>query len=516
MSAQLPLVLRTLAERLHYQCRGPRRVVRLDVFSVDLSEWKLAFTHRTPCFWIHAPEMLNLPALDLAEEIRDAVRQETWQNEPVLVVMDGAAEELKTQLVRPYAQLAGAFTQFVVLGEEEQRQVADAPSPTRVLLDLILRQMARAQLAPYQTGRPVTDSRFFGRKRYLNKILHHPKINYLITGERRIGKTSLLHEILRLLDVQDPPGEGETRRLYVDCSVIKSEDDFYREIVSRLRKSELKRLLGSQEQRFKAKMFDYFADQNGGTITYLLDEIDGLLAQLGRDQKLFQVLRAVSMKDGVARFIIAGFRDVRRAMEDETTPFFHLGERVTLEALDRNEVAAMIETPLDHLRIKLQGREELVQRIFRETAGMPHLMQYYCQTLIEHLDHAAPPGDTLSVASLQAVYDNPNLHDVVVGHFMRNAPPLERAVVFALLIAQQTRPGAPLSHKEIDQQLRVHGLNIDFVALNEACQNLVYSSVLRKQGKLFGFSIPLFARMLQENYASEFILETTRAELTLM
>lgn len=516
MSTQLPFVLRTLSERLHYQARGPRRVMRLDVFTVDLSEWKLAFTHRTPCLWVHSLEMLNLPAVDLAEEIRDAVRQEAWQNEPVMVIVDGAADALKEQLVRPYTQLAGAFAQFVVLGEEEQKQIADAPSPTRTMLDLLLHQMSRAQLSPYQTGRPVTDSRFFGRSYYLNKILHHPRINYLITGDRRIGKTSLLHEVHRLLDLQDPPDEGKIRRLYVDCSVIKSEDDFYRELVTRLRKSELKRLLGSQEQRFKAKMFDYFADQNGGTITYLLDEMDELLEQLGGDQKIFQVLRKVSMDEGIARFIIAGFRAVKRAMEDDTTPFYHLGEGIILKALDRNEVADMVTTPMDHLRIKLQGRDDLVQRIFRETAGMPHLMQYYCQTLVEQLDHASPSGDILSVESLQAVYDNPNLHDVVVGHFMRSAPPLERALVFAMLRAQQESPGAYLSHKDIDQQLRAHGMQVPFVQLNEACQNLVNSSVLRKQGKLFSFSIPLFARMLQENYAPEHILETTHAELAML
>ncbi len=71
---ELPLVVRALHERLHFRYRGPQHLGRFDVFLIDLADWKLSLTDQTPGIWIHKPEHQSLPAFDLAEEIRDAVR----------------------------------------------------------------------------------------------------------------------------------------------------------------------------------------------------------------------------------------------------------------------------------------------------------------------------------------------------------------------------------------------------------------------------------------------------------
>ncbi len=508
MTTQLPLVIRALNERLHFRYWGPQRVVRLDTFNIDLSDWKLAFTDRTPCFWIHTPPLLSAPPLELAEEIRDAVRTQLWQNETVLVLVDGPARKLRDHL-------AGSFTQFVVLDEEQQKSISEAPSPTRVMLDMVLNQVSRAQLAPYQTSRPVTGSRFFGRQSYLNKILNHPKSNFLIIGIRRIGKSSLLHEVERRLDLIDPPDEDQHRRLYVDCSVLTSADELYREIVGRLNPSALKRLLGRGRQslRFQSQMFEYLADENGGQITYLLDEIDGLLKYLGPDLSLFEVLRRVSQQEGVARFIMAGFREARRAINNGDTPFYNLGETLRLDALELTEVKQMVEVPMDSLRVRLPNRDEILHRIYRETAGMPNLVQFYCQTLLEQLDRSGGKNNVISVEDLQYVYENANFRDFVVETFIRNSLPLERAIVFAMIGARHDHEESAFSQKEIDQELRQRKLKLRFSDLDEACGNLVTAGILRQTGRQYTFSIPLFARMLQENYPVDYVFEKARGEL---
>jgi hypothetical protein len=75
MPITIPLVIRALNERLRFRYNSPQRAARLDTFTVDLSDWKLSLTDKTPCFWIHTPEQFEQGAIDLAEEIRDAVRQ---------------------------------------------------------------------------------------------------------------------------------------------------------------------------------------------------------------------------------------------------------------------------------------------------------------------------------------------------------------------------------------------------------------------------------------------------------
>jgi hypothetical protein len=510
MDSQLPLALRALSERLHFRIQGPQRVVRFDTFIVDLSDWKLSLSHQTPCIWVHSLDHLSLPPIELADEIRDAVRQQRWQNETLLVLVDGPADDLHRQLASPYSR-------FAVFDQSQQRAIFDAPSPTRMILDALMAQMPLSRLAPYETSRPVTGSRFFGRQSYLNKIIGHPGRNFIVVGIRRVGKSSLLREVERQLDRDDPPSDDQRRRVYIDCTVIKTPDELYREIVRLLSPRELKQLLGraSHSQRFQAQMFEYLAERHGGQITYLLDEIDKLLESLGSDMSLFEVLRRASLQhdqasnDAPARFIMAGFGYVRRASNDRTTPFYNFGETLMLGALDRVDVKHMVEDPMDYLRVKLQGRDEIVQRIYRETAGLPNLVQFYCQTLLEHLDHSPDAARTLSAESLQSVYKDAAFRDFLLQTFMANTEALERVIVFAMIKHGQEH----FTLRDIDGALAKHGVQQLFDQLDEACRNLVAAGILQQGGHQFGFSVPLFPRMLEENYPLDFVFEKACAEV---
>jgi hypothetical protein len=511
MSDQLPLVIRTLSERLHFRYQGPHRLVHLDTFIVDLADWKLSLTDKTPCFWIHTAEQFGRPPIDLAEEIRDAVREATWQNETILVLVDGPADELRPLLSTSFTH-SGAFTQFAVFDEKQQHAVWEANSPTRVVQDILLAQIPRSQLAPYEISRPVTGSRFFGREHYLNQILTHPQRNYLVIGIRRVGKTSLLREVERLLELKEPTKDKRHRRLYVDCSVLTTPEEFYREIVGKLSPRDLKRFeRESQSLRFQGKMFEYLAGQHGGQIVYLLDEIDRLLEHLGNDLSMFDVLRKASQLDGTARFIMAGFRSARRAVNDVETPFHNFSDTIYLGPFDLLEVRKMVEIPMDQLRVRLEGRGAIVQRIFRETAGMPNLVQFYCKSLLEQLDRDEESTGTVMAESLQSVYENAELRDFVLQTFFSNSSPLERAVVFAM-ISHGKESAVTFSLKDINTELNRRNLSIPFNALDEVCNHLDIAGIWHRQGRQFQFRIPLFAKMLEENYSIEFLFETARRE----
>ncbi|MEZ4613924.1 MAG: hypothetical protein R2867_00215 [Caldilineaceae bacterium] len=55
-------------------------------------------------------------------------------------------------------------------------------------------QVSLSVLSPYETSKPVTGSRFFGREAEVRRIISSDA-NFAIMGIRRIGKTSLLKEI---------------------------------------------------------------------------------------------------------------------------------------------------------------------------------------------------------------------------------------------------------------------------------------------------------------------------------
>lgn len=502
MSTTLPYALRAL-ERLRHRIVGPQTVRRLETFTVDLSEWKLSLSDRTPCLWIRLPEHLNLPPLDLAYQIHDVVRQQGWQHTTVLVLVDGTADELRQQLSHI------VNLQCIILDAQQQKAIFDASSPTRAMLDLILEQIPRAQLSPYETSQWVTGSRFFGRESDLRRIQSRWS-NFMIFGIRRIGKTSLLREIERRLDLEDPPTEHTRRHVYIECSTLETSDDFYREIAAKFGVS-LKLFLSRKTQSLRAatKIFDYLASEQRGQITFLLDEFDRLLESTRHDLDFCTVLRQASHNKR-ARFIMAGFREMRRAMLEREHPFYNFGEPLYLQALERKEVAEMITKPLDALRVKLDGREEIVSRIFRETAGQPLFVQFYCQTLLEQLDRSS--GNVVSINHLQSVYDDIKFRDIVLTTFISNAVPLERAIVFAMVSAQEARGIESFTLADIDTELKKRDWVVAFNRLDEACRNLDTANILRQQGRAYSFRLPLFVRMLQENYPLEFGFEKARQE----
>jgi hypothetical protein len=207
---------------------------------------------------------------------------------------------------------------------------------------------------------------------------------------------------------------------------------------------------------------------------------------------------------------MAGFREMRRRLSTREHPFYNFGEPLYLEALERKDVAEMITKPFDALRVKLDGREEIISRIFRETAGQPLFVQFYCQTLLEQLDRS--DGNVVSINNLQSVYDNTAFRDMVLTTFIDNSIALERAVVFAMVDVQNARGRESFSLEDIDTELKRRGLSVPFNRLDEVCRNLDTANILRRQGKAYSFRLPLFVRMLQENYSIEFGFAKAREE----
>ena len=281
-SVALPVALRAITERLNFSFRGPITVGRFQSYEVDLSDWNLSLTDRNPCIWVKSDDLIELSPSELALNLKDVVREQGWQNSTVLVFIDGSSNSIHNHLPK-------ALPTFLLVDRKQQNSVQQAHSPTATMLDILLSQMSRSQLAPYETSKPVIGSRFFGRGAEINKVLQHPEKNYLFVGIRRIGKTSLLKEIKRLMDHNDPSKEDQRRRLYVDCTVISSEEEFLRTLTLELSPNYLKFLMGRsvQSNRYKKMMFDYFASQHGGPITFLVDEIDRLLSQMNNHREFF-------------------------------------------------------------------------------------------------------------------------------------------------------------------------------------------------------------------------------------
>ena len=75
----------------------------------------------------------------------------------------------------------------------------------------------------------MTGEQFFGRERELREIQQNASTNFLVVGNRRMGKTSLVREARRRAKRELP--DGDETHLYFDCSVFRNKQEFYAEII---------------------------------------------------------------------------------------------------------------------------------------------------------------------------------------------------------------------------------------------------------------------------------------------
>lgn len=505
-STTLPDALQTIVQRLGFRHESLEEVGGFKTYEVDLTEWGLNLSDRNPCIWVQGARADALAAPTLADSLKDVVRERNWQNRTVLIFVDGSVGSLRTHL--PTAMPA-----FIVIDRDGQQAIKEAPSPTVAALEIMLGQLPRSQLAPYETNKPVTGAQFYGRQYEINKVMQHPGSSYLFLGIRRVGKTSLLKELKRRMDDQDPPGPQQTRRLYVDCTVFSSEEDFLRTLTYHLDRSEMRMLMGraAESMRYKRMMFDRFASLHGEPITILVDELDRLLKRIGDQAPLWDVLRAAA-SEGKARFIMAGFRQAMQASTNMQSPFFNMVEPVNLGEFRRSDVQSLVLIPMERLRITIKNPDGVVSRIIRETAGLPNYVQYYCKILLEQLDEQE--RDTITEDDLRSVYENREFRNFILDTFMSNTEPLERGLIYGLVAATQGPPRhAGFSQKEMYEILAERNLKLNIEELERTCRNLEVAGVLNQVGRDFEFAVPLLQRMLKQTRDVNFLFRRTRDEI---
>ena len=505
-SIGMPPALFTLSDKLKFAITPPEQVGRFHIYFIDLADLKLSLTDRTPCIWVQAIDLQELAPMTLSQHLRDAARQMNWNNEKILVFLDG-----ESPLLREY--LPKYLPAFIILDQTTQANIQSANAPTVVLLDALRRQLNRANLSPYEVHIPVAGNRFFGRKPEINKVLQHPTSSYLFLGIRRIGKTSLLLELQRLMNKFDPPEPGQRRRVYIDCSVISSEEEFLQAVINEVDPRGMKFLMGraTQSKRYKRTMFDHFVSLHGEPMTFLIDEIDRLLMNLGDERELFDVLRSAATS-GKVRFIMAGFRRPMHLYGSEQSTFYHFADKIRLGKMQRNEVKDMVLVPLESLGIKFKNREGVASRILRETGGLPNYVQFYCQTLLEQVDETG--REEIEEDDLGSVYNNREFRDFVLETFMTNTERLEQALVYALIAEDQSPlKNSTFSERYIDEVLKRRHIPLNLEGLERICKNLEVGGVFNQVGKDYEFAVPLLVRTLCEARDVEFLFETMREEI---
>jgi Cdc6-like AAA superfamily ATPase len=498
MGSDWPSILRLFHEELGYSVRAGKPSLGYQLFSIDLSSWKLRLSNRTPVIWVQTKDLDGVTSQHVMESLGDVIRERNLTRQIVIVLIDANS----LPLFRHKSHLS---YNLVLIGAEEQKIVLQSRRPTGELLDIISAQVPISYLSPYETRAPVTGSRFFGREHEISRILANPDTNHAILGIRRIGKTSLLRETERILSEQ----EDSARVVYLECSDLLSTDDYIREVVRKLNPRELPRLELQKYVFFFPNFLERMSKQFKSKIIFLLDEVDNLVIMQRGDWELFRMLRASSNK-GACQYIIAGFREAMREQYMLDSPFYNFTQEIRLSEFTRQQARSLIVTPMENLRVRFRNEEEVISRIYEETAGHPNLIQYYCLILLRHLDQTG--GREISPESLIDVYADEGFTSHLLTSFMQNTENREKALIYAIMMSTQNVGKKGFSQEKIDIVLRKGGIALTQKEIDEACNVLTLAGVIHRKGKEFYFTSPVFTKVLQQTYDLDYLYRKVKEE----
>lgn len=500
---ELPSFLNFLEQRLDARVRRHEVVLGLDLYEVDLSALKLRFSDRTPLIFVKQHDLAALGE-GAAENVDEVLRVRNLIERQPLIVVEGNGDEMRRFVRNNHIPAA-------VLDATDEQEIVESRRSMAELLDRVLSQMSLVLLSPYEINKPVTGSRFFGRESEVRRLLYSGDTNFAVMGIRRIGKTSLLREAARRLReraLENDNEEAARRIFFMDCSPLRTPDELMREVIRHYYPHDLMRLENRQFPLYFPDFLRRMARRYEGQLVLLLDEFDVLLNADLNNEPLLHVLRTAS-NEGHCRFIIAGFRDLLEQSTRLQSPLFNFAKSLRLKEFSREEAGRMILGPLGNLRIRVERENEVVDRIFDETAGQPHLIQFYCSYIIDRLDHAG--SRRLAPEDLLGIYDDENFRAFVLNTFMDNTTRREKAIVLSLVLKLRGE-AEPFELRDIEHALAPQQIDLPLDDLERACRNLELAGTFTKQGRHYRFSIPIFPAMLAKNYNVAYLLSRIRRE----
>ncbi len=275
------------------------------------------------------------------------------------------------------------------------------------------RRALRNRFNPYIAGAPVlSNAMFFGRKKLLSRVLNMIHANSLmITGDRRIGKTSFMHHLKMALS-EDEGTEFKFFPVAVDLQGVP-ESTFFHTMMSEIVDALALPPETLAELRFRSESDDY--DDRGFSrdlqrvitelktrtakkvkLALLIDEVDELNEY---SERVNQRLRSVFMKTFSENLVaVMSGVGIRRSWKSEGSPWYNFFDEFELSGLSRNEAEELIRTPVHGV---FRFEDEAVERILNASDLKPYIIQKFC---IHAVNHMIEDGrSTIGVGDVAAV-----------------------------------------------------------------------------------------------------------------
>jgi hypothetical protein len=249
------------------------------------------------------------------------------------------------------------------------------------------RRAVRSRFNPYIAGAPVMDAElFFGRQKLMARILnvlHHNSL--MITGERRIGKTTFLYHLKKALEAEDST-EYRFFPVLTDLQGVGEEDFFHAvmtDVVEALLPDPATLRYKQAEEGYDGRDFSHDLQRvveqlktrtsKKVKLALLIDEVD-VLNEFS--ERINQRLRSIFMKTFSENLVaIMSGVGIRRSWQSEGSPWYNFFDEVELSSLTPDDARALITTPVEGI---FRYEPQAVERILEWSELKPYLIQRFC------------------------------------------------------------------------------------------------------------------------------------------
>jgi tetratricopeptide (TPR) repeat protein len=259
------------------------------------------------------------------------------------------------------------------------------------------RRAMRRRFNPYIAGAPVLDDdMFYGREKLTARMLSTLHRNSLmITGERRIGKTTFLHHLKHVL-AADEAGEWCFFPVFVDLQGVPEQSFFHAlmaETVDALELSPATRQalrFTPEPEGYDARDFSHDLQQviaqlrtrtdRKVKLALLIDEVDVLNEY---SESVNQRLRGIFMKSFSENLVaVMSGVGIRRRWKSEASPWYNFFDEIELLPFSREEAEALVREPVAGV---FRWKPEAVDRVLELSQLRPYLVQKLCVHAVNHM-----------------------------------------------------------------------------------------------------------------------------------
>jgi ligand-binding sensor domain-containing protein len=406
------------------------------------------------------------------ETLESALKQAGHRFElPYLLLADGevADDILPTSL-------AGLH-----LGEAERKDLLFAHSPAYTLAGM-LHTRGLLALSPYGTSGSVTEEQmFFGRSALLRELLLASSVQQIIVGPRRVGKTSLLKNLLREL----PGHRPDTEVFFLDLLGIADSNKAAGSLARQL-KIEI-----SKDADPDTALVDLLRSRFDGAAkkgVILIDEADGLVeTDAKRGFPLLKAMRTLQA-EGHCSFVLAGYLYLYREAMNQSSPLYNFATLRLLGPLDSDAARDLALVPMLRLGVTYAD-PSLPARIAERTGGYPSFVQLLCDALLKELKG----GDlTLTAVHVAHAERSPRVSGELGDMFRLNAGKITQIAVYGLLDRDS------FTSADAEEALkRALGSAVPKGAVEQALLELrIFGFAVAEEGR-YTWAIPLLRETLQ-------------------